>query len=151
MRFRTDLLDDRGDIDRIGLQASEPGPARGCLDGSTLMERLMNTLSRTILMGAALAMLLAGCQKKDEPAVASTVQPSATVTNNSAPIPQTSTPDPSLPEAAGNAGATQTTTALQRNAAPQGKMTKQEESKAMPLPGQANDHSTTALDKSKSK
>ncbi len=28
-------------------------------------------------------------------------------------------------------------------------MTKGEESKAMPLPGQANDHSTTALDKNK--
>jgi hypothetical protein len=30
-------------------------------------------------------------------------------------------------------------------------MSKEEESKAMPLPGQANDQSTTALDKSKSK
>jgi hypothetical protein len=28
-------------------------------------------------------------------------------------------------------------------------MNKAEESKAMPLPGQVNDHSTTALDKSK--
>jgi hypothetical protein len=43
----------------------------------------------------------------------------------------------------------QDTTALQRKPAPQEKMTKAEESKAMPLPGQANDHSTTALDKNK--
>ena len=40
-------------------------------------------------------------------------------------------------------------TALQQKAAPQEKMTEAEETKAMPLPGQANDHSTTALDKSK--
>ncbi|MBK6805969.1 MAG: hypothetical protein IPG84_14500 [Betaproteobacteria bacterium] len=121
------------------------------LDGSTLMERLMNTLSRTILMGAALAMLLAGCQKKDEARRGVDGTAIGNRHQQFAPIPQTSTPDPSLPEAAGNAGATQTTTALQHKAAPQGKMSKEEESKAMPLPGQANDHSTTALDKSKSK
>jgi hypothetical protein len=43
----------------------------------------------------------------------------------------------------------QDTAALQQKPAPQEKMTKAEESKTMPLPGQANDHSTTALDKSK--
>ena len=111
----------------------------------------MNTVSGSILIGAALAMLLVGCQKNDEPGVTSRGQPSSTVTNNIAPIPQTSTPDPSLPDAAGKAAGTQDTTALQHKAAPQTKMTKEEESKAMPLPGQANDHSTTALDKSKSK
>jgi len=111
----------------------------------------MNTVSRSILIGAALVMLLVGCQKKDEPAVTSSGQPSPNVTNNTAPIPQTSTADPSLPEAAGKAAGTQNTTALQRKAAPQEKMTKEEESNAMPLPGQANDHSTTALDQSKSK
>jgi hypothetical protein len=45
--------------------------------------------------------------------------------------------------------AMQDTTALQQKPAPQETMTKAEESKAMPLPGQVNDHSTTALDKSK--
>ena len=111
----------------------------------------MNTVSRSIPLGAALAMLLVGCQKKDEPAVTSSGQRSPTVTNNTAPIPQTSTPDPSLPEAVGKAAGTQDTTALQHKAAPQETMSKEEESKAMPLPGQANDQSTTALDKSKSK
>ena len=110
----------------------------------------MNTVSGSILIGAALSMLLLGCQKQDEPAVAR-VQPSAIVTNNAAPIPQMPTSDPSLPEVAGKATATQDTTALQRKADPQAKMTKEEESKAMPLPSQANDHSTTALDKSKGK
>jgi hypothetical protein len=111
----------------------------------------MNTVSRSILLGAALALLLLGCQKKDEAAVKSSGQPSPTVTTTTAPILQASVPDPSLPDAAGKAAGTQDTTALQHKAAPQEKMTKEEESKAMPLPGQANDHSTTALDKSKSK
>jgi hypothetical protein len=111
----------------------------------------MNTVSRSILLGATLALLLLGCQKKDEAAVKSSGQPSPTVTNNAAPIPKMSTPDPSVPEAVGKGGGTQDTTALQHKAAPQEQMTKEEESKAMPLPGQANDHSTTALDKSKSK
>ena len=100
-------------------------------------------------------MVLMGCQKKDELAVAPSVQPSATATNPSAPATQSATPDPSVPEAAakaeGKAAATQNTTVLQRDATPQAKMTKEEESKAMPLPSQANDHSTTALDKSKKK
>ena len=43
------------------------------------------------------------------------------------------------------------TAALQQAAAPQKAMTKEEESKAMPLPGQVNDHSTTAPDKKKGK
>jgi hypothetical protein len=111
----------------------------------------MNTASRSILVGAAVAMLLVGCQKKDEPAVTSSGQPSPTVTSNAAPIPPMPTRDSSLPEAAGKAAGTQDTTALQHKAAPQEKMTKEEESKAMPLPGQANDHSTTALDKNKNK
>ena len=109
----------------------------------------MNTISRSILIGGAVVMVLVGCQKKDESDVASKVQPSATVTSNSAPIAPTSTPDRSVPDVTGKAPATQDTTALQRKAEPQDKMTKEEESKAMPLPSQANDHSTTALDKNK--
>ena len=111
----------------------------------------MNTVSRSILLGATLALLLMGCQKKDEPALTSSGQPPPTVTTTTAPTPQTSTPDPSLPEAAGKAAGTQDTTALQQKTAPQERMSKEEEAKAMPLPGQANDHSTTALDKAKSK
>jgi hypothetical protein len=111
----------------------------------------MNNLSRSILISAAFATLLVGCQKKDESPVTSSSPPPSTVTNNAVPIPPASTPDPSLPAAAGVAAGTQDTTALQHKAAPQERMTKEEESKAMPLPGQANDHSTTALDKGKSK
>lgn len=110
----------------------------------------MNTISRSILIGGALVMVLVGCQKKDEADVASRVQPSATVTNSAAPIAPTSTPDRSLPDVTGKA-ATQDTTALQQKADPQAKMSKEEESKAMPLPSQANDHSTTAIDKNKKK
>ncbi len=96
-------------------------------------------------------MLLVGCQKNDAPAQVSNGQPSSTATTTTAPIAPASTPDPSLPAATAKAAGTQDTTTLQHKAAPQEKMTKDEESKAMPLPGQANDHSTTALDKSKSK
>jgi hypothetical protein len=43
----------------------------------------------------------------------------------------------------------QDTAALPQTSAPEEKMTKAEESKAMPLPGQANDDSSTGLDKNK--
>jgi hypothetical protein len=111
----------------------------------------MNTISRSILIGGALVLVLVGCQKKDESDVASGVRPSATGTSNAAPTAPTATPDRSVPDVTGKAAATQDTTALQQKAAPQEKMTKEEESKAMPLPSQANDHSTTALDKNKKK
>jgi hypothetical protein len=110
----------------------------------------MNTISRSIVISGALVMVLVGCQKQDE-SVASRVPPSATVTNSAAPFAPTPTPDRSVPEVTGKDAATQDTTALQQKAAPQEKMTKEEESKAMPLPSQANDHSTTALDKNKKK
>src|SRR5512147_3303485 len=112
----------------------------------------MNTVSRSIFAGAALAMMLAGCQKSDAPAITSSSAPPEPVTNAS-PIPQMPKGDPSLPDAASalaaqdgadKTKAMQDTTALQQKPASQEKMTKAEESKAMPLPGQANDHSTTA-------
>ena len=111
----------------------------------------MNNLSHFVFIGAALAMLLVGCQKANESTVTSSGQRSPSVINNAAPVAQTSTSDPSVPEAAGKGAGTQDPTALQGKAAPQEKMTKEEESKAMPLPGQANGHSTTALDKSKNR
>jgi len=112
---------------------------------------MMNTMSRSILVGAALAMLLVGCQKQDDPASTSRMQSLPSASNTTATSPQTATPDPSLPKAAAMAAGTQDPTSLQRKANPQGRMTKEEESKAMPLPSQANDHSTTALDKNKGK
>ena len=118
----------------------------------------MNKVSRSIFTGgAALVIMLAGCQRSDAPAITSNGAPPQPVTN-ATPIPQMSKGDPSVPDAAtvfaaqdaaDKTKAMQDTTALQQKAAPQEEMTKAQESKAMPLPGQANDHSTTALDKSK--
>lgn len=117
----------------------------------------MNGISRSMLAGAALVMVLAACQRSDPPAVTSNGAPARPVTDG-APIPQMPKGDPSAPDAAttfaaqdvaGKTEAAQGTVALQQKPAPQEKMTKTEESKAMPLPGQANDHSTTALDKNK--
>jgi hypothetical protein len=118
---------------------------------------MMKKASRLTFIGVALAMLLAGCQRSDAPAITSNGTPRQPVTN-ATPIPQIPKGDPSLPDAATvfaaqdaaeKAKAMQDTTVLQQKSAPQEKMTKAEESKALPLPGQANDHSTTALDKSK--
>jgi len=117
----------------------------------------MIIVSRSIFAGAALAMVLAGCQKSDAPGIVSSGAPLQPVTN-ATPGPQVSNGTPSVPDAAttfaaqdaaDKTKATPDTTALQQKSAPQEKMTKAEESMAMPLPGQANDHSTTALDKNK--
>jgi len=117
----------------------------------------MNRASRSIVAGAAIAMVLAGCQRSDAPAITSNGASPQPVTN-ATPIPEMAKGDPSLPDAAAASAtqdatektkAMQDTNALQQKAAPQERMTKAEESKAMPLPGQANDHSTTALDKNK--
>lgn len=101
-------------------------------------------------------MVLAGCQKSDAPAITSNGAPPQPVTN-ATPIPQMPKGDPSVPDAAtafaaqdaDKTKAMQDTTALQQKPAPQEKMTKAEESKAMPLPGQANDDSSKGLDKNK--
>ena len=118
---------------------------------------MMNKASRSIFAGAAFAMALTGCQKSDAPAITSNGVLPEPVTN-AAPIQQFPKGDPSVPDAptvfaaqdaAEKVKAMQDTAALQQKPVPQEKMTKAEESKAMPLPGQANDHSTTALDKNK--
>ena len=66
--------------------------------------------------------------------------------------------DPSLPDAAtvfaqrdaeDKAKAMQDTAGLQAGSGARTDMTKAQESKAMPMPGQANDHSNVALDKAK--
>jgi hypothetical protein len=110
-----------------------------------------------MLVAAALAVGVAGCQNRDATNTTTNdaLPPSAASTTPMAQVPPG---DPSLPDAsavvaaldaADKAKAMQETAALQKKPAPQEKMTKGEESKAMPLPGQANDHSTTALDKRK--
>ena len=66
--------------------------------------------------------------------------------------------DPSLPDAAtvfaqrdaeDKAKAMQDTAGLQAGSGARTDLTKAQESKAMPMPGQANDHSNVALDKAK--
>jgi hypothetical protein len=118
---------------------------------------MMNKVSRSIFVGTALAMALAGCQRSDAPDFTSNRMPPEPVSNTT-PIPQFPKGDPSVPDAstvfaaqdaAEKAKAMEDTASLQQKTAPQEPMSKAEESKAMPLPGQANDHSTTALDKSK--
>jgi hypothetical protein len=98
-----------------------------------------------------IALALSAC---DKPTV---VTPAAVVT---APVPGPAGPtgatgsltttspggstDPSVP-AATPATSADSPTSLQRKANPQGAMTKQEESMAMPKPGQAGDESSAAL------
>ena len=115
----------------------------------------MNNVSRTIFVGVALALAIAGCQKTESPAASSNGGPSQSAAS-STPIPLQPTGDASVPtsaavdaakDASDKATAMQDVNAMQHKAAPQEPMTKAEETKAMPLPGQANDHSTTALDK----
>ena len=117
----------------------------------------MNKISGSFLVSAALATTLAGCQSHDVATVTSNGEPSQTVAKM-APIPQMPSRDPSLPDAttafgaqaaADKAKAMQDTSALQQEPAHGKVMTKQEESKAMPLPGQGSDDSATGLDKSK--
>jgi hypothetical protein len=62
-------------------------------------------------------------------------------------IPQSASPPPSVPgPAVEGANSAQTASAGEQ---PMKSMTKEEESTAMPLPGQANDHSTLAKDSKK--
>src|SRR5438093_9309077 len=135
---------------------------------------MMKNVSRAIFVGAALLLALTGCQRTDKPAVVATAERQVIVdttpTTASAAIPPQSARDPSLPDAAtalaeqdaaekakaeGAVAAPSVATpqkgvddnaAAQRSPAPQEPMTKEEETKAMPLPSQPNDHSTTALD-----
>ena len=115
----------------------------------------MNRVSRSMFVGAALAIMLAGCQRSDAPAVSLRGAPPEPITT-ATPTPAMPKGDPSLPDAATafaaqdaaeKTKAMQDSIAIEQKPAPQEEMTKAEESQAMPLPGQANDHSTTALDK----
>jgi hypothetical protein len=111
----------------------------------------MNAASAPTAISVAFAVLLAGCQHRDEAALA--LAPSAApLRAASSRIVAPPSPDPSLPDAAsvfepyGARAAVSNIAAVQQQALPQEKMTKEEESMAMPLPGQANDHSSLALD-----
>jgi hypothetical protein len=112
-----------------------------------------------LTVGAAFALVVVGCQRADDTAIAHpSSEPAQRIINNT-PIPQASPHDPSVPDAAtalaqdaANAPALATKDASRaQQAEPQSAMTKEVESKSMPLPSQANDHSTTALDKGSGK
>jgi hypothetical protein len=116
---------------------------------------MMSNVSRSIFVGAAIAMALAGCQRTETPASTSNGGPAQTAVS-AAEVPKQPSGDASVPsstavaatkDAADKATSTQEVNAMQHKAAPQEPMSKAEESKGMPLPGQANDHSTTALEK----
>ena len=114
----------------------------------------MDRIADSIFVCAAAAILLAGCQKQ-APTALSKEEPRQVVVAATTPLPQTTTRDPSLPDAAAALAAEDPTekakgtreAELQQKPPAQVDMTKEEETKAMPLPSQANDHSTTALDK----
>jgi hypothetical protein len=102
-------------------------------------------------------MVVAGCQNSDAPEITSNGVPQERASSATS-IPQFAKGDPSVPDASTvfaaqdvmeKVDAMRDTNTLQQKAAPQEPMSSVEESKAMPMPGQANDHSTTALDKNK--
>ena len=106
-------------------------------------------MSKPLIFGAlALAMLCcAGCDKTrpDSPApLAGAGAPAVAVITSSR-------PDPSVPSADSVAAPPATATAKDMaGAGPNGVMTRAQESSAMPMPGQVNNHSSTALDSAKS-
>jgi hypothetical protein len=134
-----------------------------------------DNISRAIFAGAALALLLTGCERTDRPAITASTE--RLVIADATPIPQANPRDPSLPDAATalaqddaeKAKAADASTAAplvatspespnkeidatgQLKPAPQEPITKAEEKTVMPLPSQANDHSTTALDRNTEK
>jgi hypothetical protein len=103
---------------------------------------------------AACAILAAGCGRNEVDAVAPNGQPSQVATNHAS-IPQAFARDPSVPDAstvfAEQDAADKAKAALAlppQVATPGKKMTKEEESKAMPMPGQVNNHSSPVPAKS---
>lgn len=112
----------------------------------------MNKIFGSVFVGACLVVVVAGCQRNDGTTNRPTVGSSATA-GHSKPVSQPPVPDPSRPDAAAvfaGRGVADANAPKQEPAAVK-EMSKEEESKKMPLPGQANNHSSTALDKSPAK
>jgi hypothetical protein len=122
---------------------------------SNLTEQMMDKISGSIFLYAAVAVLLAGCQRQEAPSALSKEEPRQTVIADATSVPQLPMRDPSLPDAATVLAAEDTAekakptqeAELQQKPAAQVDMTKAEEAKAMPPSSQANDQSTTTLDK----
>lgn len=105
-----------------------------------------------VALGAIAALLLAGCGKPADEAAVSNGQPSQ-VASHAEPIPTPFARDPSVPDAsavfaaqdaADKAMNAKAAPAPAAAATPQKPMTEAEESKSMPMAGQANNHSTSA-------
>lgn len=111
----------------------------------------MSWLAITPALGLALTLSLVACGRDPKPVMAVPAQipaPAGAVTTAGA------GPNPSVPDASGTFAAqdsAERAKALQDQGAlnksgPPSTMSKEQESKAMPLPGQANDHSTAVRD-----
>ena len=95
----------------------------------------------------ALTLALAACNRSDTAsermASRTPTSPSATPTAPAAPAPAAQPSDPSATSTASGANSSETAKSTDK---PMSSMDKNEESKSMPQPGQANDHSTLAQD-----
>lgn len=103
----------------------------------------MKTLKVALLLGL---LALGACDKR--PADPATPRADAVAPAGTVPV-TPSAPDPSVPSATSVLSAPATATAKDEVAAKVGSnesMTRTQESNAMPMPGQVNNHSTTALD-----
>ncbi len=108
------------------------------------------TMRAGLLVALALVALLAGagCDKRSGP-LPTPPLPSPPLPTAAPTVTPQASGDPSLPDAqtALRAGAAQASASdAQRSAPAHPAMTRAQEATAMPLPGQANDHSSLALD-----
>ncbi len=102
----------------------------------------MNIL-RTAMTGALFAMLIAGCQKASEPPKPTASIETSPSADKSVAMPSNVLPpsDSAIAPAAPNATTADAGKASQANPK---ELDKQQESAAMPMPGQVNNHSTPA-------
>ncbi|MCC7326151.1 MAG: hypothetical protein IT521_05035 [Burkholderiales bacterium] len=105
------------------------------------------SFNRTIALVSALGLALSVTACGDGKSTASNATPASQPTA-SAPMPPPASSPPPTPVPPPTSGATDPATTAQDSAAtdPKGTMTKEEESKQMPQAGQANNHSSPALD-----
>ncbi|CAN5806209.1 hypothetical protein BH11PSE12_BH11PSE12_27260 [soil metagenome] len=106
----------------------------------------MKNSFRKVTLGYVIffVVILAACQKSADTPEKKTALPSLNAASNSVARPElVPPPDASMaPEVPAAATAAQ-------QASTKGAMSKEQESSAMPMPGQANDHSPTTIDKKK--
>lgn len=97
----------------------------------------------SVLAGMLFAALAAGCDKKNEPPKPTAAVQSTAPANQSVALPQNSLPqsDAAIPPQAPPATPSPTDASNQSQASPK-ELDKSQESAAMPMPGQVNNHST---------